>query len=393
MTFSIPPWPPPPPRLLHAEGEVLQRIVLYAPSSVLRFVLFFLLIAIRLLLVLAVRFRVVPPGVPLMSLLAKGRLASLGVIRARCSDPCAGAKHCTRNGVSGLLLHTYCVRPLPQCAQVRRWAPATVTWMLRRGCASVQYRWQRRAHCHSHMLSVPRHLFRARQVANALAAAYRSKKPRTACDQDICLPKRRICNAIWLAESTPRATWRYAATRGWISRPVWCRGPRAAYHTFLALCSTHPHQYPAVQKRMQSREEKHGEPNQGAMSSKHVTDKTNKDNEGCMLRAHTCLCFQLENNEAHLARLLQLPLLQRSIRLQPLLTVVGVQRGGHFVRRGPQGQRGRRTERGKRSKRTSRSTGGSTEAEHGKRGRRAAPVQRSERWKQRHRQHAKCFSP
>ena len=72
MTFSIPPRPPPPPRLLHAEGEILQRIVLYAPSSVLRFVLFFLLIAIRLLLVLAVRFRVVLPGVPLLSLLAKG---------------------------------------------------------------------------------------------------------------------------------------------------------------------------------------------------------------------------------------------------------------------------------------------------------------------------------
>ena len=72
MTFSIPPRPPPPPRLLHAEGEVLQRIVLYAPSSVLRFLLFFLLIAIRLLLVLAVRFRVVLPGVPLLSLLAKG---------------------------------------------------------------------------------------------------------------------------------------------------------------------------------------------------------------------------------------------------------------------------------------------------------------------------------
>ena len=47
MTFSIPPRPPPPPCLLHAEGEVLQRIVLYAPSSVLRFLLFFLLIAIR----------------------------------------------------------------------------------------------------------------------------------------------------------------------------------------------------------------------------------------------------------------------------------------------------------------------------------------------------------
>ena len=103
--------------------------------------------------------------------------------------------------------------------------------MLRRGCASVQYRRQRRAHCHSHMLSVPRHLSRARQVANALAAAYRGNKPRTACDQDICLPKRRICNAIWLAETTLRATWRYAAMRGWIARPVWCRGLRAAYHT------------------------------------------------------------------------------------------------------------------------------------------------------------------
>ena len=102
---------------------------------------------------------------------------------------------------------------------------------------------------------------------------------------------------------------------------------------------------------------------------------------------------QLENNEAHLARLRGLPLLQRSISLQPLLTVVGVQRGGHFVRRGPQGQRGRRIERGKRSKRNSKSTGGSTRAEHGKRGRRAAPVQHSERWKQRQRQHAKCFSP
>ena len=92
MTFSIPPRPPPPPHVLHAEGEVLQRVVLYAPSSVLRFLLFFLLIAIRLLLVLAVRFRVVLPGVPLMSLLAKGRLAFLGVLRVRRSDPVRGRK-------------------------------------------------------------------------------------------------------------------------------------------------------------------------------------------------------------------------------------------------------------------------------------------------------------
>ena len=92
MTFSIPPRPPPPPRPLHAEGEVLQRIVLYTPSSVLRFLLFFLLIAVRLLLVPAVCYWVVLPGVPLMSLLAKGRLAFLGVLRPRCSDPVRGCK-------------------------------------------------------------------------------------------------------------------------------------------------------------------------------------------------------------------------------------------------------------------------------------------------------------
>ena len=65
MTFSIPPRPPPPPRLLHVEGEVPQRVVLYAPSSVLRFLVCFLLIAIRLLPALTVPFRVVLPGVPL----------------------------------------------------------------------------------------------------------------------------------------------------------------------------------------------------------------------------------------------------------------------------------------------------------------------------------------
>ena len=59
------------------------------------------------------------------------------------------------------------------------------------------------------------------------------------------------------------------------------------------------------------------------MSSKHVTNVTNEDNEGCMLRAHTCLCFQLENNEAHLAGVLRLPLLQRSISLQPCLQLLG----------------------------------------------------------------------
>ena len=48
--------------------------------------------------------------------------------------PCAGAKHCACNGVSGHLLYTYCVRPLPQCALARRWAPPTGTWMLRCGC-------------------------------------------------------------------------------------------------------------------------------------------------------------------------------------------------------------------------------------------------------------------
>ena len=116
MTFSIPPRPPPPPRLLHAEGEVLQRIVLYAPSSVLRFLLFFLLIAIRLLLVLAVRFRVVLPGVPLLSLLAKGRLASLGVLRARCSDPVRGCKalHMQR-GVRASATHVLCAAFAAMC--------------------------------------------------------------------------------------------------------------------------------------------------------------------------------------------------------------------------------------------------------------------------------------
>ena len=116
MTFSIPPRPPPPPRLPHAEGELLQRIVLYAPSSVLRFLLFFLLIAIRLLLVLAVRFRVVLPGVPLLSLLAKGRLASLGVLCARCSDPVRGCKalHMQR-GVRASATHVLCAAFAAMC--------------------------------------------------------------------------------------------------------------------------------------------------------------------------------------------------------------------------------------------------------------------------------------
>ena len=56
---------------------------------------------------------------------------------------------------------------------------------------------------------------------------------------------------------------------------------------------------------MQSREEKHGQRNQEAMSGKHVTDKTNEDNEACMLRAHTSLRSQLENNEAHLGGVLR----------------------------------------------------------------------------------------
>ena len=43
-----------------------------------------------------------------------------------------------------------------------------------------------------------------------------------------------------------------------------------------------------------------------------MTDKTNEDNEDCMLRAHTCLRFRLENNEAHLDGVLRLPLLHFS---------------------------------------------------------------------------------
>ena len=100
MTFSIPPQLPPPPRLLHAKGQVLQRVVLYALSSVFRFVLLFLLVVIRLLLDLPNRFRVVLPGVLLMGLVAKGRLAFLSVVR---------------------------LQPLPQRAQARRWAAPTGT--------------------------------------------------------------------------------------------------------------------------------------------------------------------------------------------------------------------------------------------------------------------------
>ena len=113
MTFSIPPRPPPPPRLLHAEGEVLQRVVLYAPSSVLRFLL---LIALRLLLALAVRFRVVLAGVPLMSLLAKGQPALLGVLRARCSDPVHRCKalHMQR-GVRASATHVLCAAFVAMC--------------------------------------------------------------------------------------------------------------------------------------------------------------------------------------------------------------------------------------------------------------------------------------
>ena len=116
MTFSIPPRAPPPPRLLRAKGEVLQRVVLYAPSSVLRFFLFFLLIAIRLLPVLAVRFRVVLPGVPLMSLLAKGRIAFLGILGARCSDPVRGCKalHMQR-GVGASATHVLCAAFAAMC--------------------------------------------------------------------------------------------------------------------------------------------------------------------------------------------------------------------------------------------------------------------------------------
>ena len=116
MTFLIPPRPPPAPRLLHAEGELPQSIVLYGPSSVLRFLLFFLLIAIRLLLILAVRFRVVLHGVPLMRLLAKGRLASLGVLRARCSDPVRGCKglHMQR-GVRASATHVLCAAFAAMC--------------------------------------------------------------------------------------------------------------------------------------------------------------------------------------------------------------------------------------------------------------------------------------
>ena len=116
MTFSIPPRLPPPPHLLPDEGEVLQRVVLYAPSSVLRFLLFFLLITIPLLLVLALRFRVLLPGVPLMSLLAKGRLAFLGVLRARRSDPARRCKalHVQR-GVRVSATHVLCAAFAAMC--------------------------------------------------------------------------------------------------------------------------------------------------------------------------------------------------------------------------------------------------------------------------------------
>ena len=96
MVFSIPPRLPPPTCLLHAEGEVLQRVVLYAPTSVLRLLLFFLLVTIRLLLDLPVRFRLVFPG--WVSWLRGGSLSSLPSV-AVAVIPCAGAKHCTCNRV------------------------------------------------------------------------------------------------------------------------------------------------------------------------------------------------------------------------------------------------------------------------------------------------------
>ena len=120
MTFLIPPRPPPPPRLLLAEGEVLQCVVLYATSSVLRFLLFFLLVAIRLVLVLPISFRVVPPGVLLMGLLAKGPLAFLSVVHARRSDPVHGCKALhMQPGVGASAAHVLCVAFAAMCTSAR----------------------------------------------------------------------------------------------------------------------------------------------------------------------------------------------------------------------------------------------------------------------------------
>ena len=119
MTFWIPPRLPPPPRLLHAEGEILQRVILYATSSVLHFLLFFLLVAIWLLLVLPVGFRVVLPGVPLMGLLAKGRLAFLGVLRARHRDPVQWCKAlCMQRSVGASATHVLRAAFAAMCTSV-----------------------------------------------------------------------------------------------------------------------------------------------------------------------------------------------------------------------------------------------------------------------------------
>ena len=66
----------------------------------------------------------------------------------------------------------------------------------------------------------------------------RTRKPRTACNQDAYLPKRRICNAMLLAESTARATCRYIAMSGGISRCVVHGSPRSLPHN-----RPHGHQF------------------------------------------------------------------------------------------------------------------------------------------------------
>ena len=91
MTFSMPPRPPPPPRLLHVEGVVLLYGLLYA-SRFLCILLLFLLLAICVPLIFLVKLPVVPPVVLVMCLLSEGRLVVLSFIGASQGKAMRGCK-------------------------------------------------------------------------------------------------------------------------------------------------------------------------------------------------------------------------------------------------------------------------------------------------------------
>ena len=65
--------------------------------------------------------------------------------------------------------------------------------------------------------------------------------------------------------------------------------PSGSFLCFLALRSTRPDQYPAVQERMQSRVGKRGQRKQEALSSRHVTEQlTRTRNVACCGHIHVC---------------------------------------------------------------------------------------------------------